>query len=186
MAFNDTLFQLGMDLTRSSPAQKEDLAAVAQGARAALEDTKEDRGSPGGGRHLIIDLFGAERLDDVEHVERTLARCVEAAGATLLHMHLQPLKSTGGVTGVAVLAESHISIHSWPETGYAALDVFMSGAADPKRAIPVLQEAFGGEVRVTTHLRGTAPGESRERTVKAPKAHETARPRAIRKARKAA
>lgn len=85
-----------------------------------------------------------------------------------------------------MLAESHISIHSWPKTGYAALDVFMSGAADPKRAIPVLQEAFGGEVRVKTHLRGTTPGENPERTVKAPVAQAaTARPRAIRKAKAA-
>ena len=181
MAFNDTLFQLGMDLTRSSPAQKEDLAATAQGARAALEDTKEDRGSPTGGQHLLIDLYGAERLDDVEHVERTLARCVEAAGATLLSMHLHPLASTGGVTGVAVLAESHISIHSWPETGYAALDVFMSASADPARAIPVLREAFGGEVRVKTHLRGTTP--ARPKAAVATVAAR--RPRTVRKAKAA-
>src|SRR5690606_31668478 len=98
MAFNDTLFQLGMDLTRSSPAQKEDLHA-SQDAHAALEDTSEDRGaSRAAGRHLIIDLYGAKRLDDIGHVERTLKRCVEASGATLLHLHLHPLKPTGGVT----------------------------------------------------------------------------------------
>jgi S-adenosylmethionine decarboxylase len=194
MAFNDTLFQLGMDLTRSSPAQKEDLAASAQGARAALEDTTEDRGVGSyAGQHLIVDLFGARKLDDIEHVERTLKKCVEAAGATLLHMHLHPLKPTGGVTGVAVLAESHISIHSWPESGYAALDVFMSGTADPARTIPVLQEAFGGEVRITTHhrgamsapCRGAAPGESGDQIRKASKPAASARPRAVRKAKAA-
>ncbi|MDQ8698382.1 adenosylmethionine decarboxylase [Hyphomicrobium sp. LHD-15] len=186
MAFNDTLFQLGMDLTRSSPAQKEDLHASAQGARAALEDTTEDRGVGSyAGRHLIVDLFGARKLDDIEHVERTLKKCVEAAGATLLHMHLHPLKPTGGVTGVAVLAESHISIHSWPESGYAALDVFMSGTADPARTIPVLQEAFGGEVRITTHHRGAAPGESGDQIRKASKPAASARPRAVRKAKAA-
>ncbi len=74
-------------------------------------------------------------------------------------MHLHPLKPTGGRTGAAVLEESHIAIHSWPADGYAALDIFMSGTADPARAIPVLQEAFkAGEVRVTTQLRGAAPG----------------------------
>ena len=185
MAFNDTLFQLGMDLTRSSPAQKEDLHA-SQGARVALEDTTGNRAGRHAGRHLIIDLYGAKRLDDVEHVERTLKRCVEASGATLLHMHLHPLKPTGGVTGVAVLEESHISIHSWPENGYAALDVFMSGNADPARAIPVLQEAFeASEVVVKTHLRGSAPGENGERTSKADKP-APARLRAIRKAKVAA
>jgi S-adenosylmethionine decarboxylase len=196
MAFNDTLFQLGMDLTRSSPAQKEDLAASAQGARAALEDTTEDRGVSAfaaAGRHLIVDLYGARKLDDIEHVERTLKKCVEAAGATLLHMHLHPLKPTGGVTGVAVLAESHISIHSWPESGYAALDVFMSGTADPALTIPVLQEAFGGEVRITTHHRGAVtPGEFGDLVRKASSSKPAsakstqASPRAVRKAKVAA
>jgi S-adenosylmethionine decarboxylase len=185
MAFNDTLFQLGMDLTRSSPAQKEDLHA-AQVARVALEDTTEDRGaSSHAGRHLMIDIYGATRLDDVGHVERTLRRCVEASGATLLHMHLHPLKPTGGVTGVAVLEESHIAIHSWPADGYAALDIFMSGDTDPARAIPVLQEAFkAGEVRVSTQLRGAAPGENGERKGRGKKP-APARLRANRKAKAA-
>ena len=183
MAFNDTLFQLGMDLTRSSPAQEEDLHAL-QGARVALEDTTEDRSaSTHAGRHLMIDIYGARRLDDVGHVERTLKRCVEASGATLLHMHLHPLKPTGGVTGVAVLKESHIAIHSWPADGYAALDIFMSGSADPARAIPVLQEAFeAGEVRVKTQLRGATPGETGERKGKKP---APARLRTTRKAKAA-
>ncbi len=187
MAFNDTLFQLGMDLTRSSPAQEEDLHASAQVARAALEDTTENRGGRRhAGRHLIIDLYGAHRLDDVEHVERTLKRCVEASGATLLHMHLHALEPTGGVTGVAVLKESHIAIHSWPENGYAALDIFMSGSADPTRAIPVLLEAFAArEVSVTTQLRGTASRESGERKSKAKKKPAPARHRTTRKAKAA-
>jgi S-adenosylmethionine decarboxylase len=189
MAFNDTLFQLGMDLTRSSPAQKEDLHA-SQGARVALEDTTEDRGaSAEAGRHLIIDLYGARKLDDIEHVERTLKRCVEASGATLLHMHLHDLNPTGGVTGVAVLKESHIAIHSWPETGYAALDIFMSGSADPARAVPVLLEAFEtDDVRVTTQLRGAAPkatgGQKKAKAKKKPA--KAAQPRAIRKTKAAA
>jgi S-adenosylmethionine decarboxylase len=182
MAFNDTLFQLGMDLTRSSPAQEEDLRAK-QGARVAREDTTEDCGvSAYAGQHLIIDIYGARRLDDVGHVERVLKRCVEASGATLLHMHLHPLKPTGGVTGVAVLKESHIAIHSWPKDGYAALDVFMSGSADPARVIPVLEEAFeASEVRVTAQLRSATPDKTAKR-----KSGKSASPRAIRKAKAAA
>ena len=72
------------------------------------------------GVHLIVDLHGAKRLNDIEHIEATLRRCVEAARATLLHMHLHHFQPSG-VSGVAVLAESHISIHTWPEIGYAAL-----------------------------------------------------------------
>ena len=106
------------------------------------------------GVHLIVDLHGAERLDDIEHIEATLRRCVSAASATLLHIHLHHFQPSG-VSGVAVLAESHISIHTWPEAGYAALDVFMCGSADPDACIPVLREAFSAErVGVNELLRG--------------------------------
>jgi len=106
------------------------------------------------GVHLIVDLHGAKRLDDIEHIEATLRRCVEAARATLLHIHLHHFQPSG-VSGVAVLAESHISIHTWPEAGYAALDVFMCGSADPDQCIPVLREAFAAErVGVNELLRG--------------------------------
>ena len=93
--------------------------------------------------------------DDIAHVESVLNDCVEAAGATLLHIHLHHFTPNNGVSGVAVLAESHISIHSWPETGYAALDVFMCGDADPHRTIDVLRRAFRpGRIEVEEHLRG--------------------------------
>ncbi len=107
------------------------------------------------GTHLIIDLYGASGIDDIAHVESTLTDCVKAAGATLLHIHLHHFTPNNGVSGVAVLAESHISIHSWPETGYAALDVFMCGHADPHRTIDVLRRAFRPErIEVSEHLRG--------------------------------
>ncbi len=106
------------------------------------------------GAHLIVDLYDARRLDDVDHIEATLRRCVEASGATLLHIHLHRFQPNG-VSGVAVLAESHISIHTWPEAGYAALDVFMCGAADPDKCIPILREAFAARrVAVSELLRG--------------------------------
>jgi len=106
------------------------------------------------GVHLIVDLHGAERLDDIEHIEATLRRCVEAARATLLHIHVHHFKPNG-VSGVAVLAESHISIHTWPDVGYAALDLFMCGSADPDACIPVLREAFCAQrVGVNEILRG--------------------------------
>ncbi len=161
MAYDDALFQLGMDLTRSSTAQKEDLTDMT--APFAHERTEEDRkdffierdGVRFAGTHLIIDLFGARRLDDLKHIERTLKRCVEVAGATLLHIHLHHFTPNGGVSGVAVLSESHISIHSWPEADYAALDVFMCGEAKPHLAINVLKEAFGAtDVVVKEHKRG--------------------------------
>ena len=106
------------------------------------------------GAHLIVDLYGAQRLDDIEHIEATLRCCVDASGATLLHIHLHRFEPNG-VSGVAVLAESHISIHTWPEAGYAALDVFMCGKANPDACVPILREAFKVKrVAVSELLRG--------------------------------
>ncbi len=77
------------------------------------------------------------------------------SGATLLHIHLHHFTPNGGVSGVAVLSESHISIHSWPEYGYAALDIFMCGHAQPHLAIDVIREAFEpDEIIVKEELRG--------------------------------
>ncbi len=170
MAYQDALFQLGMDLTRSSTAQKEDFDRTALLAQNAVsgsrrpfagrpsdegEDVCARRESDKAGRHLIIDLFGASRLDDVGHIEQTLKRCVDVSGATLVHSHIHDLAPGCGVTGVAVLAESHISIHTWPENGYAALDVFMCGDAKPHSCIEVLEQAFAADsVVVKSHQRG--------------------------------
>ena len=107
------------------------------------------------GSHLIIDLWDARNLDDCSHIELTLRQAVKAAGATLLHLHLHEFSSNGGVSGVAVLAESHISIHTWPERSYAAVDVFMCGAAEPHRVVPILKHAFQAErVTISEQLRG--------------------------------
>jgi S-adenosylmethionine decarboxylase len=107
------------------------------------------------GTHLIIDLWGASRLDEIDHIEATLREAVDAAGATLLHIHLHHFTPNGGVSGVAILAESHISIHTWPERDYAALDVFMCGGAHPHLSIPVLKRAFEPtSVQVGDHKRG--------------------------------
>ena len=65
--------------------------------------------------------------------------------ATILHSHFHHFTPNGGVSGVVVLAESHISIHTWPERNFAAVDVFMCGACDPHKVIPFLQAAFGPE-----------------------------------------
>lgn len=107
------------------------------------------------GTHLIIDIYNAERLDDLPHVEQALRAAVDAAGATLLHIHLHHFTPNGGISGVAVLAESHISVHTWPECGYAAFDVFMCGEASPHATVEILREAFSPErIAVEEHMRG--------------------------------
>lgn len=124
------------------------------------EDERKDflievNGERYAGMHLLIDLKEADHLDDIAHIDQALRECVTAAGATLLHIHLHHFTPNGGVSGVAVLAESHISIHTWPEYGYAALDVFMCGAAEPHKTIDVLRKAFSpGKVVVEERVRG--------------------------------
>ena len=94
------------------------------------------------GTHLIVDLWDASRLDDPEHIEAALIKAAEAAGATVLSSDFHIFTPNNGVSGVVVLAESHISIHTWPERGFAAVDVFMCGAAQPMRTISMLKTAF--------------------------------------------
>jgi S-adenosylmethionine decarboxylase len=107
------------------------------------------------GSHLIIDLWEAKGLDERERIENALIDAVTAAGATLLHIHLHKFEEGGGISGVAVLAESHISVHTWPEMGYAAFDVFMCGDAEPRKALDVFKKAFEpGRIVVGEHKRG--------------------------------
>lgn len=76
---------------------------------------------------MLVDLFGCRHLDDAPRIEAALRAAVAAAGATLLDLRIHHFGEAQGVTGVAMLAESHMSIHSWPEHGYAALDIFLCG-----------------------------------------------------------
>ena len=115
----------------------------------------EEDGITFAGTHLILDLWGVKDLNNINHIETILRQAITAANATLLHIHLHHFTPNGGVSGVAVLAESHISIHTWPERGYAALDVFMCGDAEPLKAIEVLKQGFKPEnSTLTTHKRG--------------------------------
>lgn len=94
------------------------------------------------GTHLLLDLYDCEfGLDDEKFIEDTLQQCVTAVGATLILLKTHKF-TPSGVSGVAVLAESHISIHTWPDNKFAALDVFTCGKCDPLHAVPVLQKAF--------------------------------------------
>lgn len=142
--------------TAQSSIQRRQWPAHNTGAEEVRQDYFIERdGCRFAGAHLIIDLKGAQGLDDLERMEAALCDAVEAAGATLLHLHLHHFSPNGGISGVAVLAESHISVHTWPERGFAAFDVFMCGRANPDRTIPVLQAAFGPrETQVKEILRG--------------------------------
>jgi S-adenosylmethionine decarboxylase len=164
MAQTRALFQLGIDLDENPSASKtEELDTPNPKVGAHFHTEGEERkdffierdGERFAGTHLIVDLWGAKGIDDLAFVEDTLRECVAAAEATLLHIHLHHFTPNDGISGVAVLAESHISIHSWPESGYAALDIFMCGEAKPHRAVEVLRQRFDPDnLRVEEHRRG--------------------------------
>ena len=107
------------------------------------------------GTHLLIDLIGASRLNDLTIVEDALRRAVAATGATLLDLELHHFSPQGGISGVAILAESHMSIHTWPETAFAAVDIFLCGHCDAYQVIPILKDIFQPDsVQVSEHKRG--------------------------------
>ncbi len=105
--------------------------------------------------HVLVELWGARHLDDTDVIEKAIRTAAETAGATVLHVHVHQFASTRGVSAVAVLAESHISIHTWPEHDFAAVDIFMCGACDPYKAVPVLRRAFEPtSMQISEHKRG--------------------------------
>jgi S-adenosylmethionine decarboxylase len=109
------------------------------------------------GAHLLIDFYNATNLSDLSLIEKALLQASKACGATVLQIMLHRYGEGGGVTGVALLAESHISIHTWPEINYAAIDVFVCGKCDPQKAVPVLKKLLKPrEVILSSHNRGRA------------------------------
>jgi S-adenosylmethionine decarboxylase len=96
------------------------------------------------GQHLIAEFYGVDTglLCDAENIAALLQDAAATAGARVLQTMFHGFGPHCGVTGVVILAESHISIHTWPEHGYAAADIFMCGIADPHRAYAALQRAL--------------------------------------------
>lgn len=99
-------------------------------------------GSAAVGWHLLVDFYGAANLDSIIAIDTALRQAARSCGATLLDVRLHSFGEGAGITGVALLAESHLSIHTWPEAAYAAIDVFMCGRLDPHLALPALRAAF--------------------------------------------
>ena len=92
------------------------------------------------GNHVLADLYGIDvaLLRDGPALESLLRRAAMDAGARVLSSHFHSFGAEAGITGVVLLAESHISIHTWPECGMAAADIFMCGASDAARALEFL------------------------------------------------
>ena len=153
------LVQIGVNTEAEASSARAEVEAqtgesAAGGGHGRGDHFIERHGLRFAGSQLIIDLWDGEHFDDLGVIELALRRAVQAAGATLLHLHLHRFGS-GGVSGVAVLAESHIAIHTWPERSYAAIDAFMCGAAEPREVVPVLRHAFKARrVTISEQLRG--------------------------------
>lgn len=85
------------------------------------------------GRHVILECHWCDEmsLKDEGFLERLMTDAALAAKAEVLHSYFHKFDRGEGVTGVVALAESHISVHTWPEHGYMAVDVFMCGDCNP-------------------------------------------------------
>lgn len=107
------------------------------------------------GRHVLVELWDAENLNSSDSVDAALRDAVEALDATLLDLRTVRFP-VHGVTGVAVIAESHVAVHTWPEYGYAAVDVFTCNLeADLDAAIDAFRRHFlPGRVEVMEARRG--------------------------------
>jgi S-adenosylmethionine decarboxylase len=154
MAFNDALFQLGMDLTRSSTAQEEDHSRAAFNAE--FEDSElspaAEQSVLSAGTTIFIDLHGAMRLDDVKSAERATKRAVESLGLKLKSLHLDRV-ADGGVAGVAVLGSGHLSLQACSRTGFAAVDARGCDGLTPSKALLALASAFGAREAVIQRKR---------------------------------
>jgi len=99
------------------------------------------------GLHVIADIGGASGLDDCARIDATLRSAAQAAGVTVLDVRMHHFGEGCGVTGVVLLAESHISIHTWPEHALAAVDIFVCGPlADADAALAEICARLGGHV----------------------------------------
>ena len=175
MSTSISAFQLGIDLDRDSSTDQKEVSkqdwANAPAPERGPESVRAEHLSPDrldhfiqregrvfAGIHMIVDLWGAEHLSDLAYMKAVLIEAAECAGATVLHTSMHHFTPNGGVSGVAVLAESHISVHSWPEIGYAAFDVFMCGDARPDLAVRYVCKAFSPKShRIQTLTRGELP-----------------------------
>lgn len=104
------------------------------------------------GKHLIVDIYGFDK--EYKKFKMLLAQASQLAGAKLLYAYTHEFDG-GGITGVAVLAESHISFHTWPERDYIAFDIFMCGDTHPFKAINhIKKELKADDVKIKTIKRG--------------------------------
>ena len=107
------------------------------------------------GNHGLLDLYGCDEaiLKDEGRLKTALVAAAQAAEATILNEHFHTFSGAGGVTGVLLLAESHISIHTWPEHHFAAIDAFICGGMKLEKVKEILRRELAAERAVWTVAR---------------------------------
>jgi len=130
-------------------------------ARAATPGRERGSALHALGRHLLVELHGCqpELLKRVDAVRDILVGAARACGATIVDVAFHEFNPFG-VSGVVVIAESHLSIHTWPEYRYAAVDVFTCGdVIDPEAAVTYLASRFRCKSPSVVEMkRGVIPG----------------------------
>src|SRR3989344_6106781 len=136
------------------------------------------------GKHFIFDLYGCDphEIDSAEHLEEVLLQAADAAKMEVLHTHFHKF-SPHGITAVLLLSTSHISVHTWPEYGYAAFDVFScSDEAQTKRAVNHIVKHIQHSRK---RLRGVDRGYAKLQTIDIP-IYKTGKKKAVKVERKLA
>ena len=121
------------------------------------------------GRHVIIEFCGCDRhaLNALKQVRDTMLAAARHIGATVIGDNFHPF-SPQGLSGTVVIAESHLSIHTWPERGYAAVDIYTCGGLNPRKA----RGLIGKQLQATTcrvqEIRRGLPEDLRQDTTFSP------------------
>ncbi len=107
------------------------------------------------GRHVLVEFYGCDpdALNDKERLEEVMREAAVESGATVVNSVFH-LFNPHGVSGVVVIAESHLTIHTWPEYGYAAVDLFTCGdSVDPWIAFERMKEYLQAEQMFTMEVK---------------------------------
>jgi S-adenosylmethionine decarboxylase len=121
------------------------------------------------GRHVISELWGCDfqKLNDVEQIEKIFVEAALKSGAEIREVAFHKF-APQGVSGVVIISESHLTIHSFPEHGYASIDVYTCGNLNPNIAADYIAEALGAQTRETIELpRGMGPVQVKSPNIKA-------------------
>jgi S-adenosylmethionine decarboxylase len=148
MAFNDALFQLGMDLTRSSPAQEEEFAVVARDERVDCGNESSNTLSL---KTVAVDLMDAGEIGTVRAVQRAVGRALAFSRLSVTGADLKRQPKTGAVTGTVSFTGGRVAVEAWPSTGYVALDI--QGVLRPEIALTAFADAFDAREAVVKKKR---------------------------------